>query len=277
MINLPRFSVFALFVCFWLAAVAQCAEEQANESWTQLAAAGFDLEQLDGIRGRNSRPLTAADGQPMIDLQAAVAQWDANQFEPIPPLSLLDLLADTRNSVCRRVQMIGRVRQCLRIKAQPALPNQSDLFQLTIFPDLDGQQITIKSPAGKRVPYGRFAVTVRASELPRGETEKSLMDKRIRVNGFHYRFWRYDSVFANQQDLKGQVGALVIAGPVEVLTSPPTAVLDDGLTWLLSLLAIGLVTMGWWYGRATLRNDRSYDALPDLLPDDWQAGDGDAD
>jgi len=253
-----------------------------NQSWTRLAEVGFDLQELEGLRVRNSQPLSGKDGEPMDLLQAAVNQWDRNGFESIKPLGLLDLLADTRNSMCRRVRMIGRVRQCLRIKAASDSTeqdadapqqneNSGDLFQLTIFPDLDGQKITVKSPSGERVPYGRFSVTVRASQLPVGETERSLLDKRVRVDGFHYRFWRYDSVFSGQQGLNGQIGALVIGGPIVVLKNPPVAVLEEGLMWAFGLLALGLLAMGWWYGRGLSRSDRAYDALPDMLPEDWKA------
>ncbi len=264
-----------LFVLCSLPVLVQSDEVKTTESWTRLSEAGFDLQQLDGLRRRNSQPLTGKDRQPMDALLAAVDQWDQNGFGSIQPLGLLDLLADTNDSVCRRVQMIGKVRQCLRIKADPASADAPtparDSFQLTIFPDLDGQKITVKSPAGDRVPYGRFAVTVRAFKLPAGETEQSLLDKRIRVDGFHYRFWRYDSVFSDQKGLQGQIGALVIGGPMAVLKKPSAALLNDGLMWVVALLAIGLIGMGWWYSQAATKNSRTYDALPDMLPEDWKA------
>ena len=133
--------------------------------------------------------------------------------------------------------MTGNVRQCLRIKdggevdAANTAARSGDSFQLTIFPELDGQKITVKSPDGDRVQYGRFAVTVRASALPSGETEESMLGQRVRVDGFHYRFWRYDSVFSGQHGLKGQVGALVIAGPIEIPKNPPVALLGDCLLY----------------------------------------------
>ena len=265
----------SLWLLCSLTAMVQGDDVRTTESWTRLSEAGFDLQQLDGLRRRNSQPLTGKDRQPMDALLAAVDQWDQNGFGSIQPLGLLDLLADTGDSVCRRVQMIGKVRQCLRIKADPASADAPtparDSFQLTIFPDLDGQKITVKSPAGDRVPYGRFAVTVRAFKLPAGETEQSLLDKRIRVDGFHYRFWRYDSVFSDQQGLQGQIGALVIGGPMAVLKKPSAALLNDGLMWAVALLAIGLIGMGWWYSQAATKNNRTYDALPDMLPEDWKA------
>lgn len=271
-------TVFAVLICCEPASAVQGEEDQAdspNESWTRLAEAGFDLQQLEGLRLRNSQPLSGKDGAPMDSLQAVVNQWGSNGLEAIKPLGLLDLLADTRNSMCRRVRMVGRVRQCLRIKAASDSAegdaNPGDLFQLTIFPDLDGQKITVKSPAGERVPYGRFSVTVRASQLPTGETERSLLDKRVRVDGFHYRFWRYDSVFSEQNGLNGQIGALVIAGPIEVLKNPPVGLLDEGLMWVVGLLALGLIAMGWWFGRDSGKSDQTCDALPDMLPEDWKA------
>lgn len=264
-----------LFVLCSLTAMVQGDEVNTTESWTRLSEAGFDLQQLDGLRRRNSQPLTGKDRQPMDALLTEVDQWDQNGFGSIQPLGLLDLLADTGNSVCRRVQMIGKVRQCLRIKSDAASDEDptsaGDSFQLTIFPDLDGQKITVKSPAGDRVPYGRFAVTVRASKLPEGETEQSLLDKRVRVDGFHYRFWRYDSVFSGQNGLQGQIGALVIGGPMEVLKKPSVALLNEGLMWGVTLLAIGLIGMGWWYGQAARKNNQTFDALPDMLPEDWKA------
>ncbi|MDA8563632.1 hypothetical protein N9L06_04180 [Mariniblastus sp.] len=248
-------------------------DKPTNESWTRLSETGFDVQQLDGLRRRNSQPLTGEDRQPMDELLTAVNQWDQNRFESIRPLGLLDLLADTGESVCRRVQLIGKVRQCLRIKAdldsveEDAHPG--DTFQLTIFPDLDGQKITVKSPEGNRVPYGRFAVTVRTSRLPKGETEQSLLEKRVQIDGFHYRFWRYDSVFSGQQGLKGQIGALVIGGPIKVLKKPSVASLDMVIMWIVGVLALGLIALG-WYGRAKTGSDRTYDALPDMLPEDWK-------
>ena len=268
-----KFTTVVLIVCCGLTAAVQGREEQTFPSWTRLAKAGFDLEQLDGIKARNSRPLTAMDGRPMSSLLTVVDDWEKNQFDSIPPLGLLDLLADTSNSVCRRVTMIGSVRQCLRIKANTDLTDAADTrdsFQLTIFPDLDGQQINVKTPGGESVPYGRFSVTVRASELPAGETEQSLLDKRVMVDGFHYRFWRYDSVFAEQEGLDGQVGALVIAGPMATLQPPSTMLLSEGVVWVICLLVAGIVAMAGLYGRALSNADRSYDALPDMLPDDWK-------
>ena len=265
--------IWATFLICFLTCSMVCAvqgeDEPTNESWTRLAEAGFDLQQLDGLRRRNSQPLTGEDRQPMDELLTAVDQWDQNGFESIRPLGLLDLLADTGNSVCRRVRMIGKVRQCLRIKAdldsvkEDAHPGDS--FQLTIFPDLDGQKITVKSPAGDRVPYGRFAVTVRTSRLPKGETEQSLLEKRVQIDGFHYRFWRYDSVFSGQQGLKGQIGALVIGGPIKVLKKPSVASLDMVIMWIVGVLALGLIALG-WYGRAKTGSDRTYDAYRICCP-----------
>ena len=248
----------------------QADKPSTNESWTCLAEAGFDLQQLEGLKRRNSQPLKGEDRQPMDALLAMVKQWDSNDFDSIRPLSLLDLLADTSNSVCRRVQMTGGVRQCLRIKGDGEAGSR-DSFQLTIFPDLDGQKITVKSPNGNRVPYGRFAVTVRVSKLPSGETEQSLLDKRVRVDGFHFRFWRYDSAFSGQHGLKGQIGALVIGGPIKTLANPSVGLLDEALAWGVVLLVVGLMAMGWWYGRTISTRDRTYDALPDMLPEDWKA------
>lgn len=270
------------FLIFLLVSILNCSMARAvqggdgpmTESWNRLSEAGFDLQQLDGLRRRNSRPLTGKDRQPMDALLAAVDRWDQNGFESIQPIGLLELLADTGNSVCRRVRMIGKVRQCLRIKAdvpsneEPA--PSGDSFQLTIFPDLDGQKITVKSPSGERVPYGRFAVTVRTSKLPEGETEQSLLDKRVQVDGFHYRFWRYDSVFSDQQGLQGQIGALLIGGPIRVLKKPSVTLLNERLMWIVALLAIGLIAMGWWYSQSARKSDRTYDALPDMLPEDWK-------
>ena len=248
----------------------QADKPSTNESWTCLAEAGFDLQQLEGLKRRNSQPLKGEDRQPMDALLAMVKQWGSNDFDSIRPLSLLDLLADTSNSVCRRVQMTGGVRQCLRIKGDGEAGSR-DSFQLTIFPDLDGQKITVKSPNGNRVPYGRFAVTVRVSKLPSGETEQSLLDKRVRVDGFHFRFWRYDSAFSGQHGLKGQIGALVIGGPIKTLANPSVGLLDEALAWGVVLLVVGLMAMGWWYGRTISTRDRTYDALPDMLPEDWKA------
>ena len=248
----------------------QADKPSTNESWTCLAEAGFDLQQLEGLKRRNSQPLKGEDRQPMDALLAMVKQWDSNDFDSIRPLSLLDLLADTSNSVCRRVQMTGGVRQCLRIKGDGEAGSR-DSFQLTIFPDLDGQKITVKSPNGNRVPYGRFAVTVRVPELPSGETEQSLLDKRVRVDGFHFRFWRYDSAFSGQHGLKGQIGALVIGGPIKTLANPSVGLLDEALAWGVVLLVVGLMAMGWWYGQTISARDRTYDALPDMLPEDWKA------
>ena len=248
----------------------QADKPSTNESWTCLAEAGFDLQQLEGLKRRNSQPLKGEDRQPMDALLAMVKQWDSNDFDSIQPLSLLDLLADTSNSVCRRVQMTGGVRQCLRIKGDGEAGSR-DSFQLTIFPDLDGQKITVKSPNGNRVPYGRFAVTVRVPELPSGETEQSLLDKRVRVDGFHFRFWRYDSAFSGQHGLKGQIGALVIGGPIKTLANPSVGLLDEALAWGVVLLVVGLMAMGWWYGQTISARDRTYDALPDMLPEDWKA------
>lgn len=248
----------------------QADKPSTNESWTCLAEAGFDLQQLEGLKRRNSQPLKGEDRQPMDALLAMVKQWGSNDFDSIRPLSLLDLLADTSNSVCRRVQMTGGVRQCLRIKGDGEAGSR-DSFQLTIFPDLDGQKITVKSPNGNRVPYGRFAVTVRVSKLPSGETEQSLLDKRVRVDGFHFRFWRYDSAFSGQHGLKGQIGALVIGGPIKTLANPSVGLLDEALAWGVVLLVVGLMAMGWWYGQTISARDRTYDALPDMLPEDWKA------
>ena len=109
-------AVCATLVGCSLAMALQNEEPQTNESWTRLAEAGFDLEELDGLRRRNSQPLKGEDREPMESLLAIVDRWDGNGFESIRPLGLLELLADTQNSVCRRVQMTGNVRQCLRIK-----------------------------------------------------------------------------------------------------------------------------------------------------------------
>ena len=63
----------------------------------------------------------------------------------------------------------------------------------------------------------------------------------------------------------------MIGGPIKILKKPSAGLLDEGLMWVVGLLTVGLLAMGWWYGRTISTRDRTYDALPDMLPEDWKA------
>ena len=249
--------------------VAESPEPMLAAERKLLADAGFDLNQLEGMRARNSRPLTAADSVPMRQMLAVVDRWDQLDLAAVPANRVLNLLSDTQGSVGRRVQFNGRVRQCVPLMEGAG---EATGYQLTVFPNL-GQSIVVKGADGKRVTYPRFAVTVRTSRLPLGTALHQMAGQQVRVDGLHYRFWRYDSAFAAANRIDGQIGPLVLAGSIRTVLLPNSSP-SDWIAGAAVCVVVGLLGLGWWYGRRQSLAGRSSDALPDMLPEDWRAGDG---
>ena len=74
-----------------------------------------------------------------------------------------------------------------------------------MFPSLDGGKIVVKNKSGKEIEYKRFPITVCCLELPTGFSIESIERQSVLIDGFFFRFWKYQSDKTDAAGASGQV------------------------------------------------------------------------
>jgi hypothetical protein len=240
-----------------------------DESRVALAKAGVDIGQFDYVRKENSKPLGSRDSDCFFQMLGAVKSLGAGV--PEHKTSFVGLMNEPIESIGKAVSIEGRVRQCVPVKIQSDDTKQATgldgYFQVTLFPDLDGQKIVVSNPNGEDQVFRRFPVTVCLTELPDGLTPAEMEGKQIALQGFFYRFWSYVSERANQDGVAGQVSPLVIASQTKVFASSQGQ-LNLFLGGLLFAMIVGMCLLGWYYSYQRHRGSDRTDAIPqDELPE----------
>ena len=122
--------------------------------------------------------------------------------------------------------------------------------------DKDGNEVVYKD---------RFPVTVHLASLP--EPEKEYRHHKVRVKGFFYRLWSYQSEFAKETNQGSQLSPLLIGFKPTVLRAS-TKMLDTILTIGGVVFVVGLFGLIWFLRRgdqlSTNPLNRS-DDLPDKV------------
>jgi|GEM_PF-3776891 len=171
-----------------------------------LTGSGFDAGWLDSIRQAGSKPLTVGERDAFESFVAAVARVGDQEWQQLEsagyPGTIVDLLQNAQRATGFPVSVEGQVR---RVTSLPG-----GIQQVELFVETGTRGVIVTNAAGERLRFeSRLPVTV---NLPPESPDVSAMDgTRVRVDGFVYRFWTYQSAFAEEQGAaSGQTVPLVI-------------------------------------------------------------------
>ena len=190
-----------------------------------LAKHGVDIGLIDIVRASNARTLDSRDAESFFQFLAAADRMDGNKSEqisiaenPKPDSSKLgfnQLMQNSDANFGQAVRIAGTVRTCSVINVPHAdIKSRMGLtkyYQLMLFPNLDGTKIVVTKQDGTKMDYRRFPVTVCCLELPAGMSPTDVEKKRFVVDGYFFRFWKYQSDKTDQAAVSGQVSPLIIA------------------------------------------------------------------
>lgn len=239
-----------------------------DDLW-ELAQAGLDLGLLDIPRQTNLKPLTESDSESFYALLRAANQIRTAAEIPSndsAPLSFLDLVRNPAANIGRKVQFEARIRRAVSVGTDPvqAQTGLASFDQLDGFFPLGDTPIEVTDLAGQRTLYqSQFPVTIDVAQAPGTARQYEL--QRVRVTGYFYRFWSYESEFtADRGAGAGQLAPLIIATNLEILPAQ-----ESEIAWItipIFLAAAAAVIAVAWVIYRQPRTGRPLPSLPDKLP-----------
>lgn len=194
----------------------------------RLAGLGFDIGLLDDVRDSNNLPLGGRDAEAFYQMLAAVGRLDSSDNSGSPSADLKrigfkEMVQNAGANFGECAEVSGTIRSCSVI----TVPQQDirerlgveTYYQLMLFPDLDGARVVVRNKDGSKLDYRRFPITVCCTELPDGLTPAEMERQQCVVNGFYYRFWKYQSEHTDQLHANGQVSPLILAQSPQLIES----------------------------------------------------------
>ena len=228
-----------------------------SQGQAKLAAHGVDVGLFDYVRKQNSKPLSGYDADAFYQMLAAAnviesADGSQQKGEPREGISFTDLMSAPTSHFGSEVNMSGRLRQCVSIQiVDPNRRSQVGLehyYQVSLFPDLDGRGVVVRTSADESIKFDQFPVTVCLPQLPKGMTAAELEGRAVQVEGYFYRFIKYQSKVSETANQSGQVSPMVIANRVNVTSIGTTAEGVDTLLRGLLIAILGVVAIAVAYG-----------------------------
>ncbi len=247
----------------------QVIQSRSNKSHVTLAQAGVDIGLLDFVRENNAREFGSADSEAFYQMIGSVNRLGPDT-ELGDRLGFVDILRDGNSNFGNAVRIKGVVRTCSEISiTDPEVASRigvSKYYQLIMFPSLDGGKIVVKNKSGKEIEYKRFPITVCCLELPTGFSMESIERQSVLIDGFFFRFWKYQSDKTDAAGASGQVSPLIIVNtPVHVDSEADW--LDLVLLCFVTVLIIGFAILAWWYRFIDRRRKSPGQKIIESLPD----------
>lgn len=247
-----------------------------------LAQSGVDLSRLNDIFRLDRQPLSDADS-PLFYPMIGAAAVNRNQAELDPQLrdavramrestvavSPVDLLQNpnqfTGDWIGLDVETVRITRIAVESSQRRREIGGDFYYEIDAIGDLGNVSLKIEVPGGEPIMMEhRYPVTIVAAELPTfllpgvGDEEQLVVTRSvpIRVNGFFYRLWSYESDLMKSHGGK-QFAPLIIAGVIEdrrSASSDPIGVQIIGNVAAVGVIAaiIGVIV----FGIITRRGDR---------------------
>jgi hypothetical protein len=198
----------------------------------QLAKAGFDVGLLDNCQRQNFKPMSAEEGETFYTMLAAVnriATANETTFTG-SATQFLDLVTEPREHFGDLVQLEGHVKRVVPVSVDNRFQQEvgSEFYQMDMFVSLaDNSQIVMGPDENKLVFRNRFPVTIHIGSL--GRPIADFDRANVRVEGYFYRLWNYQSNFSEEQGATGgQFSPLIMATKIEIV--PPAD--GNALGWL---------------------------------------------
>lgn len=242
-------------------------ESVPRPGWKLLADYGFDCFGFGKLRAYDKQPLMA--DEPFYEFFSAADRAAATDVapEPTPAIELLSDQTQPRGRWLRMRLETVRLTKVQLAADEPAARQlgQDHYWQIDAFGKIPGK-VLIESEVPGEPPVefsNRYPVSLVAKSLPPdlarevdeegGRNAAVVMLRRpVRVDGFFYRRWSYDTEFMGSQGNNLQFGPLVMVSRLERLpTEPP----PDRVDWqfLVAAFFLGglalLIGGAWWMGR----------------------------
>ena len=262
-----------------------------SQGQVELAFHGVDVGLFDYVRKQNSKPLSAYDADAFYQFLAAEnaigSAGDAKSAVEVDPgISFADLMSAPTGHFGSAVNMSGRLRQCVPVKIadadREAQVGLDHYYQVSLFPDLDGRGVVVRTAGDESIKFDQFPVTVCLPRLPQGMTAAELEGRAVQVKGHFYRFIKYQSKVSEDANQSGQVSPMVIANYMKITSPATTAAGVDSLMrgLLIGILAVVAIAVayGIWGGaskrsRLVADEDQSLPEKIDLSPFEDQIDD----
>ncbi len=250
------------------------ASSETSDSYKLLSKLGVDMGMLDVVRSNHGKSLSSDESEYFYQLMKAAKKTgeDPSLLENAKPVGFLDLLQDPRGMLGQTCEIEGNVRRVIPVplsRERQALLGIEQFYEMDIFVSLtDLPSIKVTNAAGEKIEYkDRFPVTIHVPELS-GPIEE-YRHKRIKIQGFYYRFWNFQSEFTKELGAeRGQMCPIVIGFAPRIVKSS-TRLLD----WILTMgTGVFVVALGGliWYLRRSDQNLTSPLKRLDELPEKIQ-------
>lgn len=171
-----------------------------------MAESGFDAAWLDEIRRAGSKPLTVGEREAFDSFVESTRKVSEVSWEQLISMkevgSIVDLLKNAARATGFPMSVEGQVRRVTQLPG--------GIQQVELFVETGTRGVVVTNSSGEKLRFeSRLPVTV---DMPPGSKNVSPLDgKRVRVDGFVYRFWTYQSAFAEEQGAaSGQTVPLVV-------------------------------------------------------------------
>ena len=253
-----------------------------------LASMGVDVGLFSHITRQTRHEFTGDERECFYQLLAAVSQTQASTLKTKQPLELdiPKLLRDTANAKGKLFTLEGTARRITRIivddpdiqdrfKADIDGDGQTDLldhyYQIDMFVSLKGKSVQIKKDASdKNAPVfsNVYPVNVCVRTLPAelvkmneelvaGKANQDLLRAKVRLQGFFFKTWSYQTVYASSKDEDGfQTSPIFIATEPEVISTEITRSPYIGAL-VATVFTIALIAC-WFFIWKSSRGDRQF-------------------
>ena len=262
--------------------------------WAMLSAAGFDLGLLSEVADRDRKPLMSEDADAFYSLLAAAQAINQGDLQTAPTperVKPIELLKHSQQHFGEWIRIPVETVRVTRISLADASPSrrkqlgQDHYFQIDAIGDLGNVQIQIQQPGSDGEPLvfeDRFPISIATAELPAFLREE--MRRRagpdavvatvrvpIRVDGFFYRLWSYESNLSSRRGGGEQFGPLVIGARLSRRgPSGPDPAGVSVIGWVAAAGVLGGILLILIWSRWTGKRDRQArrgrrDSLPNEL------------
>ena len=247
----------------------QVDQPHSNQSHVALAQAGVDIGLLDFVRENNAQKLGNADSEAFYQMIGSVNRLEPNiAFDH--RIGFVDIMRDGASNFGNAVRIKGVVRSCSEVSVTDSdvasRIGVSKYYQLIVFPNLDGGKIVVKNKSGEDIEYKRFPITVCCLQLPEGFSTTSIERQSFLIDGFFFRFWKYQSDKTDAAGASGQVSQLIIVKtPIHVAAEEGW--LDLILLCFVTVLIVGFSILTWWYRGVDRRQKSPGQKIIESLPE----------
>lgn len=247
-------------------------KDRSNKSQVILAQNGVDIGLLDLVRENNGTKLGDGDKDAFFQMLAGINRFDAPpKFDE--PIGFVDLMRDAKSNFGNATRVKGMVRTCSEINiTNPDIINRvgvSKYYQLMLFPNLEGGKIVIKNKKkdGEDIEFRRFPITICCLELPQGLIPETVERKPFLVDGFFFRFWKFQSDKTDATDgISGQISPLIIAKSVTQIDSQEGLLNSVLLSFVIAVM-VGIAILFWWYRTVDRRHQTPGQKIIETLPE----------